>query len=216
VPKGVNHVPIIISDDHGNKVTVEAVINKIFPVNTTGFNENNGYVSMEAAHYTKAINSNGIQWVVIPYYGRTLSGVMPSPVTAKSQVPGGNSPHLEYEFNLADTGMVSIETYISPTIDFTNSNGLHYAISIDNEQPQLVNINADQSQAGWARDVSNNIKILVSKHHIIKSGKHILKYWMVDPAVVLQKIVINSGGEQPSYLGPPESYSNSTKITSHN
>jgi len=28
---------------------------------------------------------------------------------------------------------------------------------------------------------------------------------MVNPAVVLQKIVINAGGEKQSYLGPPES-----------
>jgi hypothetical protein len=144
--------------------------------------------------------------MLIPDYGRTLSGMMPSPVTAKRQQPGGNSPHLEYEVNLTDTGAVKVAVYISPTIDFTNSDGLHYAVSIDDEQPKVVNINADKSEAGWSKDVSNNIKMLVTTHQINKPGKHILKYWMVDPAVVLQKIVINAGGEKASYLGPPESY----------
>jgi len=206
VPAGVHSVPVTITGTDGLKVTIEATINKILPVNTTGFNESNGYISMEAAHFTREINNSAVKWQVIPDYGRTLSGVMPSPVTAKSQVPGGSSPHLEYEVNLIDTGTVNVEAYISPTIDFTNSNGLHYAVSIDDEQPQIININADKSEKAWNKDVSDNIKIMVSKHHIGKTGKHILKYWMVDPAVLLQKIVINAGGEKPSYLGPPESY----------
>jgi hypothetical protein len=107
---------------------------------------------------------------------------------------------------MADTGMIKVEAYISPTIDFTNTDGLHYAISIDDEQPQVVNINADKSEAAWNKDVSDNIKILSTTHHISKPGRHIVKYWMVDPAVVLQKIVIDAGGEKTSYLGPPESY----------
>jgi hypothetical protein len=49
-----------------------------------------------------------------------------------------------------------------------------------------------------------NIKKLTTTVHISTKGRHILKYWMVDPGVVLQKLVINTGGEKPSYLGPPE------------
>jgi hypothetical protein len=52
--------------------------------------------------------------------------------------------------------------------------------------------------------VANNIIIKTTNHQLTKAGKHIIKYWMVSPAVVLQKIVVDLGGVKPSYLGPPE------------
>jgi hypothetical protein len=209
-PKGISKVPVII-EGNNQKVVLEVLINKTLPANASGFYEENGVVSIDAEHYTKVIGSKDVQWTIIPGYGRTLSGVMPAPVTAKSQIPGGNGPHLEFTINLSDTGRVAVEAYISPTIDFTNTHGLRYAVSIDNEQPQVININADQSPRAWSSDVSNSIKKLTSIHRISKTGRHVLKYWMIDPGVVLQKLVINCGGEEPSYLGPPESFYRVTK-----
>jgi hypothetical protein len=52
--------------------------------------------------------------------------------------------------------------------------------------------------------VANNIIISSSKFHFNKTGTHVLKFWMTDPGIVLQKIVVGIPGVNPSYLGPPE------------
>ena len=169
------------------------------------FYEEDGYVSIEAANYTRAVNKAPITWKVIPDIGRTGSGITSFPVTSAAVVPGGNSPVLEYEFYSYDSGDLKLNTYFSPTLNFYNNDGLKFAVSIDDEKPQIVVLNKEDNQVGiWNRWVGDNIIIKTTTHQLKKPGKHILKYWMVDPAIVLQKLVLDFGGLKPSYLGPPE------------
>jgi hypothetical protein len=58
----------------------------------------------------------------------------------------------------------------------------------------------------WERNTSENVNLTSTTHAITEAGNHVLKFWMVDPTVVLQKIVVDLGGLRPSYLGPPESH----------
>ncbi|HEU0226333.1 MAG TPA: glycosyl hydrolase 115 family protein, partial [Arachidicoccus soli] len=170
------------------------------------FYEKNGYVSMEAAHYTRKINTNNIQWKVIPGIGRDGDGITTFPVTAKAQTISLTSPHLEYDFYTYDKGSFKLSVYFSPTLNFQNdSTGLQFAISVDNEMPQIVSLNKeDANQWIWSKWVSNDIIIKTTNHSVNNAGKHVLKFWMISPAVVLQKLVIDFGGLKQSYLGPPE------------
>ena len=54
--------------------------------------------------------------------------------------------------------------------------------------------------------MEDSVRKVMSTHTVEGVGYHVLKFWMVDPGVVLQKLVVNLGGVKPSYLGPPESY----------
>jgi hypothetical protein len=179
----------------------------LIPSNTKGhvFFEKDGYVSIEAEHFSKAVNSAGITWKVIPDIGRTGSGISPFPVTAATQQPGLNNPHTAYDFYSYDSGEVRVAAYFSPTLNFHNDEeGLQYAISVDDEKPQIITINTYKDVNVWRGWVADNIIIKKSAHHILAPGKHTLKYWMVQPGIVLQKLVIDLGVEKPSYLGPPE------------
>lgn len=165
-------------------------------------------VSIEASHFSKAINSKGISWKVLPDHGRTGSAITPFPVTATEQKPSVNSPHLEYEVYTYSEGECTINAYFSPSLNFHQTiEGLQYAISIDDEAPQIFSINKEDknSISGiWNKWVGESINIKSSKHKIAKAGKHTIKYWMVTPAVVLQKLILDFGTSKSSYLGAPE------------
>jgi len=169
------------------------------------FYEEDGYVSIEASHFTKAINTSGTSWKILPDLGRTGDAITVFPVTATSQSLVYTSPKLEYDVYVYDTGNVKLQTYFSPTLNFHSADGLKYAVAFDNELPQVIVINKeDNNVRTWENWVANNIIIKTSTHNINTPGKHVLKCWMPDPGVVLQKLVVDFGGVKPSYLGPPE------------
>jgi endo-1,4-beta-D-glucanase Y len=176
-----------------------------------GFIEGDGYVSMEAEHCTKKVDAALVRWEEIPDYGRTLSGMTIFPVTAESVTPPQDSPHLEYKMYLFNPGKVEVESIVAPTLNFVPGRGLRYAVSFDDEQPQVVDIvpasyNAGDGNRDWEDSVRNSARVVKSTHTISQAGYHTLKIWMVDPAVVLTKIIVNTGGLKRSYLGPPESF----------
>jgi hypothetical protein len=207
LPMGIAQAPIKITSSGNAPILVQAIANKMEPLTASeaGFIETNGYVSVEAEHFADAVAVEPIHWQRIPGLGRTLSGMMPVPVTAESQTPGGASPRLEYRMQLATSGPVKVQAFLSPTLNFQNTSGLRYAVSFDDQPPQVVNIHAGETLQKWEKWVADNINLTVSEHQIAEPGVHVLKFWMVDPGVVLQKLVVDTGGLRPSYLGPPES-----------
>ncbi len=177
-------------------------------VEPKGFAEIDGIVSIEAEHFTANVPRNGVAWQVISGLGRTGDSVAVFPTTAKSIEGGGIktlSPTLEYEFSLSTAGEFDATCYLIPTQPIHSGKGLRYAIAIDDQVPQIVTVGADVevSSPKWAQNVLNAATTGTSKINLT-AGKHILKIYMVDTGVVLDKIVLNLGGMLPSYFGPSE------------
>jgi hypothetical protein len=187
---------------------VTLVTSKAIPA-APSFVENDGCVSIEAEHPTRNTARNGAQWQVIPGLGRSGDSVSVYPVTVPSIVEPAaitsQSPLLEYDFTTTSTGEAKITTYNLPTRRINDARGLRYAIAIDDAVPQIVDFNiATESDRRWSENVMRNASIDTTTHAIAATGKHTLKIWMVDPGVVMDKVVIDLGGAKASYLGPPE------------
>jgi Glycosyl hydrolase family 115/Gylcosyl hydrolase family 115 C-terminal domain len=181
------------------------------PASLAGFVESDGCVSIEAEHYTKKNDAPAARWDKLDDFGRTLSAMTIFPMTAASVSPPADSSSLEYRIYLFDSGPVEVQAILSPTLEFLSGRKLRYAVSFDDQPPQIVSVlpegrNRDNLPRDWDTTVKDAVRISKSKHTIDKPGYHTLRIWMVDPAIVLGKIVIDCGGLKPSYLGPPESY----------
>jgi hypothetical protein len=209
IPLGPNKGVVTIEGAGAAPIAVEVDIfhpNRPSRAEVKGFVETSGCVSMEAEHYTRKVDAGAAKWERIPDYGRTLSAMSIFPVTAESVMPPAGSPRLEYQMYLFDAGRVDVEAILSPTLNFVPGRGLRYAISFDDEPPQIIDALAHNAQSDWETSVKDSVRKARSTHTLTAPGVHTLKFWMVDPGIVLEKLVVDLGGVRPSYLGPPESF----------
>ncbi|MFV0131853.1 glycosyl hydrolase 115 family protein [Streptomyces sp. HMX87] len=196
----------------GRTVTVKAVADRISPRGLKGFVEAGGYVAIDAEHYSRAVGTRDVDWLRIDKAGRTAAGMTPTPVTAPAQTPGGNAPRLEYEVTLLTPGEVTVWAYVSPRNPALARPGLRYAVSFDDDAPRTVDfIAATGPDDGglnrrWARHTSDNVNRTSTTHTVSRAGVHRLRFWMVDPTVVLQRLIVDTGGLPQTYLGPVESH----------
>jgi len=204
VPNGTTEATLTITGPDDRPVTIAVpVVNRGVP-DGAGFVETGGVVSIEAEHYARAVAPAGRSWLTVPDLGRTLSGVTTLPVEAPAATLA-DGQRLEYPIQLFGAGPVKLHTILAPTQKLQPGAGLRFAVSLDDEAPQIVNVHADESREHWSRTVLDGVAEFVTEHAVANPGPHVLKYWALDPGLVLEKLVIDAGGLRPSYLGPPES-----------
>ena len=167
-----------------------------------GYVESHGYVSMEAEHFTHRESRGGAVWEIVKGLGRSGDSVtvLPASVSSRTEVAEivANSPLLEYDLTLFSSGEATLTVDCLPTKAVHPRQGVRLAYSINDGQPQIV--------TGQGGDVLSNLRRLSTKVTIATPGKHTLKVWMVDPGVVIDKLVLSFGSLKETYLGPPESF----------
>jgi hypothetical protein len=209
VSEGTNDGTITLAQKNGTAFHIRVrAVNPAAPAidSLQGFIESNHYVSVEAEHFTGQASAGEVHWDKIPGFGETLSGMIVFPVTAPSAEPPQPAPVLEYKMYLFEGGAFNVETILAPTLNFVPGRGLRFAISFDDQQPQMVDALKDNSEKAWEQAVSDGVRKITSTLNVDGPGYHTLKFRMVDPGVVLEKLVVSQGRLPESYLGPPESY----------
>ena len=170
----------------------------------------NGYVAMEAEHYFGSADAPEARWTVLPYMGRTLSGMALMPYTVPT-----DGASLSYKMSIPEKAdSVTIHVIVKSTLAFHDRKGHEYAIGFDGGDGEVtVNFNSDLNE-----DPENIYSIyyptvarrVVEKKVRVKlpasgDGTYTLNFRPRDPGIVLEKIVVDYGGYRPSYLFGNES-----------
>ncbi len=174
--------------------------------------ESGGVVSIEADHFSRRRDAASARWETIPGLGRSGNAVTVLPTTAASVDLAGvatTAPALQYDFHLFQPGDSTLHYELVPTQPLAYGTPLQFAVAVDAEAPELVAVTAGKNgEAGvsraWQEGVLANVSRASTRHHFDAAGPHTLTIYMIDPGVVLDKIVIDQGGLRPSCLGPPE------------
>lgn len=192
----VVHVPVYVG-------TLE------YPKNT--FVNTQGYIAMEAEHYSAKKAGDRAKFACIEDYGKTRSAMKAFPST-EYFTPGEKAPYLEYQLLVAEEQVYEVELYMQPSNPVTTKNELCYAIQANDGDIRTYNVIPDGYKVGdqghiWAAGVLDQIRTHTSRISCVK-GMNTLRIYPVTPGFVLEKLVVYPLGHRPaeSYLGPTETY----------
>ncbi len=176
------------------------------------FTAKNGFVSMEAEHTYARTDSPSAKWTVLPFVGRTLSGITLMPYD--KPIDGAK---LEYRFSTdaqhpTISQQVKIHVVVKSTLDYLNIGGLCYEVSLDGGNPVTVNFNAELNEKPeniysiyYPTVARRVIEKVVELPLNTQSATHTVTLRPLHPAIVFEKVVVNLGGYQPSFLFGDES-----------
>jgi hypothetical protein len=212
-PVGISQGSVKISGA-GHDETVSLTARKpsgLTRATLTGFAEGAGYVAMDATHFTSQTDAGKTDagqatFRLVEQYGMRTD----APVDVQGLNAG---PHLDYRIYLFTAGEATARLTLGPALNFAPDRAVRIAVSMDGEAPQVLTIvpqgyNTSNGNRDWEQSVRDNARYVTSRHQIHEPGYHTFKVWMVDPGVVLERILIDTPASAPavSYLGPPESF----------
>ena len=211
------HISYKIWNDNYPRDVCPDLVEVPTPAHGPVFSPRHGYISIEAEHAYSRTDAANASWTVIPYMGRTRSGIALMPYTQPT-----NGASLTYRFSLGQENsltshpspLTSIKVHVitKSTLDFLDKGGLIYDVTIDDQEPVSVNFNSNLNEKPEniysiyyptvaKRIVEKEVELSVDASKTI----HTINLHPQDPGIVFEKVVIDLGGYRPQYLFGKES-----------
>lgn len=212
---GENSGTVTVKDQKGFMKTFNiSAFKSAAELNGKIYVEENGVVAIEAEHYSESVAKNGSEWRVVKNLGRSGDSMKVYPEFAPRIDDGfdENAAQLKYNIYFKTTGTFTGTIYRIPTLNEGIENGVNktcrIAVGMDGAAPQVLsgmNTCVDVNNT-WKRNTLEQIEKLTFTIEVEHAGENTLVVYKSDASIAFDRIVINCGGEQTSYLGPAESY----------
>ncbi len=163
------------------------------PVNILDY----GQLQIEAEAFAHRRDSfHTVGWRQVSDSNASGDGMQLQPVTTASLDPAAlpaDAPALTYTFYALEPGPVQIEVRCLPTHRITSEHpGLRYAISVNDEAPQILDLHANEYTPAWNANVVRAYSAGTTQHTLAKSGPQTITIQMVDPGLILDQLVIQA------------------------
>ena len=166
-------------------------------------------ISIDVQDAAQNVAAGGVSWERIPGYGPGISAMSIFPVTATSVQQPTSAPHLDYSVYFAKPGDYAVDLVTNPTLDLYPGRALSVAVSVDDQPPQVVSVftpttGKDETFLGrrYDENTRSNSRIMHFSQSVLTPGKHTLRIAMVDPTVVIERIILHLTSLAPSFFGP--------------
>jgi hypothetical protein len=210
VPTGGEQVGFLTFKGAGKtvRVAVRATLASPEILAYEGFIETNGYVAMQADHYTRKVDSPTGRWVpqeAVGRPGQLLAAQKLAAAPADSVGALTGAAVLEYDFyalSAAARPVVTVATL--PVHPATRQGQLRYGVALDGGPVTIVDHRTEGRSDEWKQNVLRNSAQRSVAAPPLGSGRHTLKIYLLDPGVLLDRLTIDLGGLVPAYGAVPE------------
>lgn len=190
----------------GREITVKIHVGfPAFP-NFEGFIENNGYISFQASHYRRLQNQSVSQWETLPgpgYSGESLRAVNDAAAGTEAFTDSTfikiSNAYVEYDFYTFSSALAHLTVFSLPTHPLNNHYSMRYAVSVDNGPLKIINFKTTGRSEEWKQNVLRNRAERKLDLSYLKSGRHTLRVYVIDPGVILDGMLIDLGGLKTGY-----------------
>ncbi len=184
------------------------------------FVDTEGYVSIEASHYSDIHDADGAGWKAIDHLSRLDTPAMKVLPSTEAYISNSEDkylkedvPYIEYSFAVENGGDCELKLYFSTRNPVSQKASLRAGLSVNGGERRIIYTAPAGYKPGmhgsreWGKEVLERVRI-VKTDISVSGGVNKIRIYGGDPNIILEKLVVYPKGREPArtYLGEPESY----------